>query len=212
MGRAKVLAGRRIDQLARVVGYRSLPDLSRHKGWIGQMFENLLGATAGSRAEPDFPHLGIELKTLPLSPLGKPLESTYVCTLPLDGSLGVHFDGSWVQTKLARVLWVPIVVPPGADVGDRRVGMPFVWSPSAEQRVVLPRDWEHVAQLVATGELWHLTARHGEALQVRPKALRSTDVTRVFNAEGEECMVNPRGFYLRPSFTAGVLAQALRVG
>ncbi|MCB9683320.1 MAG: DNA mismatch repair protein MutH, partial [Alphaproteobacteria bacterium] len=183
-------------------------DLRRHKGWIGQLVETALGATASSRALPDFPHLGIELKTLPVDATGRPRESTYVCTLPLDGSLERDWDSSWVRHKLSAVLWVPVV---GDDApGDRVVGTPFVWHPSAEEEALLRADWEAVADLAALGELWHLTARHGKVLQVRPKAASASSRAWV---RGEEGWVrdNPRGFYLRPTFTHGVLARHLRL-
>ena len=56
----------------------------RHaKGWAGQLIELYLGATAGSKQQQDFPTLGVELKTIPVSPDAKPLETTYVCITPL---------------------------------------------------------------------------------------------------------------------------------
>jgi DNA mismatch repair protein MutH len=57
------------------------PDLPRAEGWVGSMFEAVLGATA--RAHPDFEGLGIELETLPATLQGTPLETTFVCTIPL---------------------------------------------------------------------------------------------------------------------------------
>ena len=47
------------------------------------LLETALGATAGSKAEQDFSHLGIELKTLPINAEGFPLETTFVSLAPL---------------------------------------------------------------------------------------------------------------------------------
>ncbi|MCW8901683.1 MAG: DNA mismatch repair protein MutH, partial [Gammaproteobacteria bacterium] len=82
--RARQLAGLTLAGLADKFN-KSIPKDTRHaKGWIGQLIETTLGATASSLAEPDFQLIGIELKTLPLTNSGKPKESTYVCTVPLN--------------------------------------------------------------------------------------------------------------------------------
>lgn len=209
--RAAALAGWRLGEVASRFGWTPPPDLRRHKGWIGQLLEAALGASASSRALPDFPHLGVEMKSLPVDPLGRPRESTYVCTLPLDGSLEPSWPESWVRRKLARVLWVPIVAEPGTAPADRLVGTPILWSPDADEDAVLRADWEAVAELVTTGETWHLSGHHGEALQVRPKGASAADRTVAIAADGSEVLDSPRGFYLRPSFTAAILARALRI-
>lgn len=211
MERALGLAGR---SLAWVAHQRGLPvpaDLRRQKGWIGQLLEGALGATAGSRAEPDFPHLGIEMKSLPVTAKGRPRESTYVCTAPLDGSMPRRWEESWVRAKLSRVLWVPVIGEGEVPPGDRIVGTPFLWSPSAEEEALLAADWRELGDLVAMGELWQLTARHGQVLQLRPKAARADEHTWLLDDEGAWVRDTKRGFYLRSSFTGGILARRLRL-
>ena len=56
------------------------------------------------------------------------------------------------------------------------------------------------------GRVAALTARHGEVLQVRPTAASSRELTEAVSQDGGRFMTNPRGFYLRPAFTANVLA------
>lgn len=204
--RAQDLAGHSLTALAEALHQRPHADARRRKGFAGELLEAALGATASSRAEPDFPHLGVEMKTLPVTPDGRPQEATYVCTLPLDGSLGRSWDEAWVRRKLARVLWVPLV----ADGDERTIGTPFLWTPDAEEEATLQADWEEVATLVATGELAQLTARHGAALHVRPKGRNQDDRTWRYDADGEWVSDMKRGFYLRPSFTGAVLRRALR--
>jgi DNA mismatch repair protein MutH len=203
--RAEALAGRTLASIAGEHLFAVPPDLRRKKGWIGQLIEAALGATAGSRAEPDFPHLGIELKTLPVDETGRVLQSTFVCTAPLDGSMARTWEASWVRKKLARVLWVPIVGE-GAP-GARLVGTPLLWSPDQEEEASLRADWQEHAHLIGTGQHWQLDARRGAVLQVRPKAAHAQDLTWVLNEEGEEVRENPRGFYLRARFTRAILAK-----
>ena len=81
--RGRSLAGLTLGALAARSDTRVPLDLKRAKGWVGALFEQCLGATAKSRAVPDFEALGIELKTLPVSLEGRPLETTFVCTIPL---------------------------------------------------------------------------------------------------------------------------------
>lgn len=208
LGRAWRLAGRPLRTVADALRAPVPPDLRRNKGWVGELLELALGAWAGSRAEPDFPELGIELKSVPVGADARPLQSTYVCTANLDGSLAATWDASRVCEKLACVLWIPIVGEPGSRPGDRVVGAPVLWRPAGAELAQLRRDWTEIAELIRGGELDRLDARVGEALHLRPKAASSRDTTRILDREGQWVQTGPRGFYLRRSFTEGLLARA----
>ena len=65
------LAGLTLGQIAARENIVVPENLKREKGWTGLLLEQTLGATAGSKPEPDFPHLGIELKTIPINRHGK---------------------------------------------------------------------------------------------------------------------------------------------
>ena len=200
------LHGRTLGWIAERVAVSVPPDLRRDKGWIGTLLEAALGATGGSAAQRDFPDLGIELKTIPMTDDGRPRESTFVCTAPLGQELLVEWDQSWLRAKLARVLWVPILGS-GAP-GERVVGSGVLWSPTAAQEAQLQADWEELSDLLGLGHFDALDARWGDALQVRPKAANSHARTWALNADAQWVQVNPRGFYLRKSFTEGVLRDA----
>ena len=199
--RARRIAGREMAWLAREHGQAVPPDLRRAKGWIGQLLEAELGATGGSKAQHDFPHLSVELKTLPVTPLGKVRESTYVCTAPLDGSMRPTWDECWVRRKLSCVLWIPIVGDSQLPPGQRRVGSPLLWRPDSEEEALLRQDWEALSEMIALGELWQLDAKKGRALQSRPKAARASEMTWMLDDQAEWVQANPRGFYLRAGFT-----------
>ena len=79
MERAHNMAGISLGSLAHELNLTVPENLKRDKGWVGQLIETQLGAMAGSKPEQDFLHLGVELKTIPIGPSGKPLETTYVC-------------------------------------------------------------------------------------------------------------------------------------
>ncbi|MFA5627588.1 MAG: DNA mismatch repair endonuclease MutH [Thiohalomonadaceae bacterium] len=206
IARASALAGRTLAELA--MAHRlSLPmDLRRHKGWVGQLIEHALGASAGSRAIPDFAELGVELKTLPVDRRGLPCESTYVCTVPLE-QINETWQQSWLRRKLARVLWLPIQADKEIALADRRIGSALLWSPSAAEEAMLRRDWEELTERIMLGEIEQISARFGEALQIRPKAANSRVLRHAIGADGEAILINPRGYYLRTGFTANILQQ-----
>jgi len=204
---ALALAGRTLGAVAEEVG-ASLPrDQRRAKGKVGELLELALGASAGSLPEPDFQAIGVELKTIPVDARGCPRETTYVCTVPLLGHTGEAWEMSLVRRKLARVLWVPIEADPDICLESRRIGTPLLWSPTAGQELVLRRDWEELMQMVSLGELDRISARHGEYLQIRPKAASGSSLREAIGSEGERIQTLPRGFYLRSGFTRQILAQ-----
>ena len=172
----------------------------RTKGKAGELLERALGASGGSARVHDFPALGVELKSIPVDARGRPRESTYVCTLPMEDADRVEWETSWVRAKLARVLWVPLV-------GDeRRVGGARLWSPTPEQDAILRADFEDAMGQIALGHVEALNAHAGRWLQVRPKAKDGAARTTAWGREGEAIATVPRGFYLRALFTGAILA------
>jgi DNA mismatch repair protein MutH len=206
MERAQEFPGMTVSQIAAGLGRAVPQDLRRAKGWVGELLERALGGTSGSEAAPDFPALGVEMKTLPLRVDGYPKESTYVCTVPLT-EVNACWETSWVRGKLSRVLWLPVEADAGVPLPERRLGLALLWSPSAEEEAALQADWEELMDMVCLGQLEHITARHGVYLQIRPKAANSRALCPGIGAQGERILTLPRGFYLRSSFTAAILAQ-----
>lgn len=207
MERAQNIAGITFAELAEEAGMLVPPDLKRDKGWVGQLLEWHLGANAGSKPQQDFEQLGIELKTIPISYTGKPLETTFVCVAPLIGVQGLTWETSHVRNKLSRVLWIPVEGEREIPLADRRVGSPLIWSPTKEEELQLKVDWEELMEMIVIGQVEQITARHGEVLQLRPKAANSRALTEAYGASGKPIKTLPRGFYLRTQFTAKILEQ-----
>jgi len=182
------------------------PSLRRAKGWVGRLLESWLGADAGTRSAPDFTELDIELKSIPVSSDGRPLETTYVCTLSVD-DLDTTWVTSRVRGKLRRVLWVPVEGNRALAPGDRRVGQAVLWSPSRRESDLLRRDWEEHMALVAAGHAADISASYGVVLQIRPKARHSRKRGRGLDVGGQLAAIPPRGFYLRRAFTEAILAR-----
>ncbi|MBT1444487.1 DNA mismatch repair endonuclease MutH [Shewanella sp. JM162201] len=208
LSRARAMAGLSLGQLALGLGWDVPPDLKRDKGWIGQLIEQELGATAGSRPEQDFLHLGVELKTIPIDRTGKPLETTYVCVAPLMDTGGLTWQQSLVKHKLERVLWIPVEGERDIPLAQRRIGSPILWQPDEAELALLRQDWEEILEFIALGKVSSLTARHGEVLQLRPKAANAAAKTECILEDGSVGLTNPRGFYLKIPFTHAILRRA----
>jgi DNA mismatch repair protein MutH len=203
--RANDLAGLTLGELAGIAKQNIPENLKRDKGWVGQLLEWHLGASAGSKPQPDFVNLGIELKTIPISHAGKPLETTFVCVAPLTGVQGLTWQNSHIRNKLARVLWIPVQGEREIPLGDRRIGSPLLWSPSVAEEAQLKQDWEELMDLIVLGDAENITAKHGEVLQLRPKAANSRVLTEAYGEDGQLIKTLPRGFYLKTNFTSQLL-------
>ncbi|MFY9995733.1 MAG: DNA mismatch repair endonuclease MutH [Leclercia sp.] len=204
---AQRLAGYSLGELAALAGLPIPADLKRDKGWTGVLLELWLGASAGSKPEQDFAALGVELKTIPVDGQGRPLETTFVCVAPLTGNTGITWESSHVRHKLKRVLWVPVEGDRAIPLAARRVGAPLIWSPNEEEDRQLRLDWEELMDMIVLGQVERITARHGEVLQLRPKAANSKALTEAIGARGEPILTLPRGFYLKKNFTGALLAR-----
>lgn len=208
---AQALAGLTLGEIANKHKIKIPKNLNKEKGWIGLLLEQALGASAGSKPIPDFPQLGIELKSLPIDRNGKPLETTFVCVAPLTGLTGVTWETSHIKNKLAKVLWVPVISEREIPIEQRVVATPFLWSPSFEENKLLSQDWQELTDMIVLGEVENIHGKHGQVLQLRPKAANSQAKTKAFNKHGQPFMTLPRGFYLKTAFTFELIKKHLRI-
>ncbi|QJR80402.1 DNA mismatch repair endonuclease MutH [Alteromonas pelagimontana] len=208
LARSHAIAGLSLGELAKMANINIPANLQRHKGWPGQLLELWLGASAGSKPQQDFPELAIELKTVPIDACGKPLETTYVCYAPLLMSPGITWETSSVRNKLQQVLWVPLEGDRRIPLAERRVATAVLWQPSAQEDAQLREDWEELTEMVLLGKVENITAKHGDMLQMRPKAANGSVLTDALGPEGQRIRTRPRGFYLRKAFTHNILLNA----
>ena len=205
--RCEAIAGLSLAELANHYQIAMPANLKREKGWVGQLIEHVLGADAGSKPEPDFTQLGVELKTLPISASGQPLETTFVCVAPLTGITGEQWHNSHVRNKMKHVLWVPILAERQIPLAQRVIGTPFLWQLQGIQEHLLQGDWEELMELIVLGDVQQITAKTGQYLQLRPKAANSKITTAAFDTKGQLIQSAPKGFYLRKDFTRLILAE-----
>lgn len=209
LANANWLAGFRLGEIAEMLQIPVPKDLKRDKGWVGQLIETALGANAGSKAEQDFVHLGIELKTIPINAQGEPLETTFVSLAPLIQNNGITWQSSHVRHKLQKVLWIPVEGSRDIPLAERHIGQPILWQLSSEQEQQLQQDWEELMELIVLGQLHKINATLGEVLQLRPKGRNSKALANAINEQGQLIQSLPLGFYLRKQFTRQILQQFL---
>lgn len=202
---AQNLAGLTLETIANKHQVKVPTTLQHDKGWIGQLIEKELGATAGSEPIPDFPLLGVELKTLPVDQTGKAKESTFICSISLLDIQQDTWHTSLAYQKLKRILWIPIEATPTIAIASRRIGTPLLWSPNPEEEAILKQDWEELTNKLVLGQIDEINARQGKYLQIRPKAANARALCRGIGEYGQTILTLPRGFYLRTSFTNQLL-------
>jgi DNA mismatch repair protein MutH len=205
------IAGHSLQELADLANIEMAKDLRTNKGWVGQLIEWHLGATAGSKPEQDFKHLGIELKTIPIDQFGKVLETTFVCSTPIFNTAGLTWENSNICNKLSCVLWVPVQGERAVPLAERIVGNGFLWSADEYQTQMLKNDWHELMEKISLGKIESISARDGEVLQLRPKAANGKALTDAYGEEGEIIKVRPRGFYLKKEFTQLIINQQFKI-
>jgi DNA mismatch repair protein MutH len=207
LNRCEQIAGHSLAELAEMAEQPMAKDLRSNKGWVGQLIEWHLGATAGSKPEQDFKHLGIELKTIPIDQNGRVLETTFVCSAPILNTSQLNWENSNVRNKISKVLWVPVQGERTIPLGDRIVGNSFLWSANLQQTQLLKLDWNEIMEKIALGQIESITARNGQVMQLRPKAANGKCLTNAFGEDGQLIKVRPRGFYLKKTFTQSIISQ-----
>ncbi|MFK7990428.1 MAG: DNA mismatch repair endonuclease MutH [Sandaracinaceae bacterium] len=209
LARAHALGGRTVIELAEAMSVPLPASPSRAKGFVGQLVERALGGACDTRAAPDFPELGVELKTLPVDRQGRVRESTFVCTAPIEGAEDADWAQSRVHKKLRRVLFVVMEADRDIKPGRRRLGAAWIWSPSPSQAQLLRTDWEEIMGRIGAGEVESIDARMGTVLQLRPKGANAAARTVAFDGEGAPFLAPKRAFYLRATFTHSLLQDAM---
>jgi DNA mismatch repair protein MutH len=209
LAHARALVGVELGALADTLGLPVPVGRVRTKGWSGHVIEHELGVAVSGARGPDFEALGVELKTVPVTPALVPLESTAVCQIDPIAVAGESWETSYVRAKLARVLFVALEVPAdGRSVGDRRVAAVRLWAPAADEEAALRADFElFVREYFRRGRAAEITGHLGAALQVRPKGRDASDLRAAYDADGRPTRIGKSGFYLRPAFVARILAR-----
>lgn len=206
--RAHALEGISIGELAHAIGATIPAGRSSTKGFIGQLLEKALGADPEALDLPDFPALGVELKSIPVANafILKPIESTFLASISMAYADRAEWETSRLRHKLASVLWVPVEGKWKGELADRLIRSPRLWRPTAAEFEALEADWMELMGAIGAGNAAQLTGRDGKYIQVRPKAANSKVRVAAPNEHSVD-MQHPLGFYMRASATRGILQE-----
>ena len=205
LAHARALVGVELGALADALGLPVPVGRVRTKGWSGQVIEHELGVAAGGTRGPDFAALGIELKTVPVTPALVPLESTAVCQIDPIAIAGESWETSYVRAKLAHVLFVALEVPPGArSVGDRRVAAVRLWAPGARRGGACCARTSSCscASISVAAAPPRSPATSARRCRCVPRAATPPTCAPPTTRTGQPTRVGKMGFYLRPAFVA----------
>ncbi|MGN1281205.1 MAG: DNA mismatch repair protein MutH [Succinivibrio sp.] len=204
------IMGKTIAELAKRAQL-PLPISPTHgKGFTGELLEIILGASAQNLPIPDFPELGLELKTIPVNRSLEPLESTFLCHAPLTNIRSLTFENSALYSKILRVLFILISAEKNMDFTERKIEGYFFFTPDDNQLKQLRCDFNELYELVKTGCVNQINARLGQIIQMRPKAANGQALTECIGPDGEVIRTRPRGFYMRREFTKKLIEKYLR--
>ncbi|MCR5536240.1 MAG: DNA mismatch repair endonuclease MutH [Succinivibrio sp.] len=203
--RIEGILGRSVAELAKRYQLKVPTSSLKGKGFTGELIEICLGASAQSSPLPDFPHLGVELKTMPISSNFTPLESTFITYAPLMHTAGLKFEESSLYKKLKRVLWIFVLAPRSSPLSERKIVGYRFWTPDPQTLRQIQADFEEIYELINCGRIDEISAQLGEIIQLRPKAANGRALTEALGPEGDVIATRPRGFYMRASFTRQLL-------
>ena len=204
--KAQSFQGYKLADLANLYNVEKPEHNNTAKGWAGQLIEQLFGIKNNSFAMPDFPELGVELKTIPVNVDYRPYETTYVTTVPLLPNDMTSFEQSILWSKIRHILWIPLVSETRSEkVQNRVIGRPIIWQPSLQDKKIIEQDYYEIMEYIISGEIDKLTSQIGEYLHVRPKALDSSKKTYSIDQDGNKMITSPKGFYLRKTLTSKIM-------
>ena len=138
------------------------------RAWLGQPSNGRSG---------EFERFGVEVKTVPVTRVGRPVEST---SFPSFIHEELVFE-SWEDSDLlGRLNTDPRSFPSNAKKGSAQatavVGRPFFWSPTHRSSIGICEEWEdfrqRISRLVVPGDSRPLP--RPSYIHVRPKATRRT--------------------------------------
>ncbi|HXK00556.1 MAG TPA: DNA mismatch repair endonuclease MutH [Buchnera sp. (in: enterobacteria)] len=202
---AEELSGCSLGELSGMISKVIPTVLKKNKGFIGYLLEEILGAGSGNKAQQDFLDIGVELKTIPINKKNIPLESTFVCSVPLKKNIALVWNNSYFYKKIKRILWIPIQGEKDVPVSDRLIGKPFLWTPNSMQENLIRSDWEELMDLIILGGIEDITGKNGTVLQVLKRSSNCSYLTHAIGKHGEVIFTVPRYFYLKKTFTFTIL-------
>lgn len=186
--------GRTVGEAADAVG------VPRSNGYQfkAAVVRRALGARSVKARIREFDQLGIEIKSVRVSPLGRPWDSMSFPAFRYRDLIDQSWEDSDLIERLRRLLVVPLVgATDETPAADCRIAEPFFWSPTVDQLDEIGREWVMYCDEIRSGKADSLTpASKTRFIHVRPHGKNKADVD-------DAPMIGPvvkKSFWLNDSF------------
>jgi DNA mismatch repair protein MutH len=165
--------GRTLAEIARAL---EVP-LSRAKSGAAILVRRAIGVMDDRAAIREFKERGIQMKSVPVSPVGRPYEAM---SFPKFNHMEVwkeEWDDSELLQHLSRLLIVPLIRDERKTPKEKqRWGSAFFWSPTADQLHGIECEWRQYTRLIEIGKAKELPGSSATCfIHVRPHARDSSD-------------------------------------
>jgi DNA mismatch repair protein MutH len=196
--RAKALVGRRLGEMTTIAAEEQLT--SRSRGTVGHHLERYFGLQISSVAGPDFAVTETELKSVPVVRQGNTFaakERTFITAIDYARVADVPFEGSSLDTKTRRTLYVFYEWMPDTAVADLRVRRVLLHERDDLDELALREAYEHVQHQVRAGRAHELSESDTWGVGPATKDARARGVPQPFSDEP----ARRRAFAWRPAYT-----------
>lgn len=185
-------------------------NVKKTNGFLGQLMEVYLGASAKNLPIPDFPNLNIELKILPLNKYMFPKHPIKICYTSFYPSVNnIVWDSSLVKLKLNKVLWIPFESDNSIHISKRRICHPFLFNLKKYEKII-KQDYENIKELLILGKKEYISSDLGEYLNIKPIS-SNKKLTNTIDHNGELVKTNFIGFYLNIKFLKRIMYEYLHL-
>lgn len=203
---AQGLNGYSVEEVSIALSESVPKKLTKNKGFIGSLLEKVLGSQAiNNKSCVDFPFLGIELKSIPINKLNYPVESTFICNVPLTRNTGLSWKSSYFYQKIKKILWVSVQGDKKILLKNRLFKKSFIWVPSTYEIGILKSDWEVLIDKIILGKIKEINSSDSSIIQIKNKYSKKSNVITFTNNYGHLTSIRPKAFYFKKSFTAYLL-------
>ncbi|MDP2188337.1 MAG: Sau3AI family type II restriction endonuclease [Sphingobacteriaceae bacterium] len=132
------------------------------KGNFGQVLEKFyFGYEPNSNSEPDFRHIGLELKSTPLKTLKtgeiRSKERLVLNIINYNSIVNQNFDGSDFWKKNAQLLIIFFLHEPNIKILDYTIKLVDEWGFSETDLKVIKKDWQIIRQKIQEGKAHELS-------------------------------------------------------
>ncbi|QJC37911.1 hypothetical protein GJU03_02050 [Enterobacteriaceae endosymbiont of Donacia bicoloricornis] len=189
----------------RWLNYKISNNSKNDKGLIGKLIEfYLIGKKHNHKSNQDIPYLGIEIKTITINLNNKIINDIFICSLPLVNKNVLCFYKSKLYNKLSKILWIPIIRDINIPFFKRKIGKPFFWVPTINDKIKLNYDWNNLIKLLILGKIKNINSYNGYILSIKNKGNKKS-FTKTINHLGKIISIFPKALYFKKKFLNSLL-------